>query len=137
MSFANNVKTELAAAATAAATELAIVTAQAPFNNPPSDGRIMLSDSLRSPTVFEVIGYSGLTDNGDGTLTLTGLTRGMEDTTAAAWDAGAFVYQSLTAEQAAQMMTSGTRFRNEAGTEGFDVQYNSVDQSLEFIPVGA
>lgn len=40
----------------------------------------------------EIIGYTGYVDNGDGTYTLTGILRGLIDTTPLSWEDGDYIY---------------------------------------------
>lgn len=100
----NNVATTLASALAAGATSVTINTATAPANNPPIPGSgnvgvLTLQDSLDAPTQREIISYTGRTDNGDGTFTLTGLTRGLESTTGVEFSSGAVVFMGATASR--------------------------------------
>ena len=99
MSFINNVKTTVHASATTSATTLDVTKATAPFNDPPTAGRITLMDSLTSPTKIEIIIYTGRTDNTT-YWTLTGCTRGSESTTASTWAANDNAIQAFTAGDA-------------------------------------
>jgi hypothetical protein len=96
MSFSNNVSCELTNGINASVTSITINAAVSPYNNPPSSGRLVLADSTYNPTKFEIITYTGLTDNTT-TLILTGVTRGQEGTSGTAFDANDEVYMSITA----------------------------------------
>jgi hypothetical protein len=65
----------------------------------PAGGRLgvlVLADDLQSPGAVEVIRYAGRTALGGVQYRLTGLERGCEGSTAAAWLAGAHVLATLT-----------------------------------------
>ena len=96
MSFSNNVSCELTTGINASVTSITINAAVSPYSNPPSSGRLVLADSTYNPTKFEIITYTGLTDNTT-TLILTGVTRGQEGTSGTAFDANDEVYMSITA----------------------------------------
>lgn len=93
----NFVQLKLALAATAAQTTLTVMVPSAPFQLPAINGTLTLLDVPAAPTKAEIIGYTTVTNNGDGTATLGGVTRGKEGTTAQAWAANSFLFQSLTA----------------------------------------
>lgn len=84
MQINNDVECRLASQVTAGDSTITITNPGAPFNlpaTPDSDASIAtLIDSMLSPTQIEVVTYTGLTDNGDGTHTLTGVTRAEENT---------------------------------------------------------
>jgi len=105
MSFANNVKITLNAAITSSATSVQVVKAISPFNDPPTSGKLTLMDSLSSPTQIEIIAYTGRTDNST-YWTLTGVSRGQESTTAAAFSSGDSAVQTWTAGQADQSVVT-------------------------------
>ena len=105
MSFVNNVKITLNAAITNSATSVQVVKAVSPYNVPPASGKLTLMNSLSSPTQIEVIAYTGRTDNST-YWTLTGVTRGQESTTAAAFSSGDAVVQTWTAGQADQSIVT-------------------------------
>lgn len=95
------------AALAAGGASLTLATPSAPFTVPVDGaGRITLIDHPALPTVMEIVSYTGRTDNGNGTFTYTGLTRGLEGTTARAWPAGSYCLQSLTAGQYAADLAS-------------------------------
>lgn len=93
----NFVQLKLALAATAAQTTITVMVPSAPFQLPAINGTLTLLDVPAAPTKAEIIGYTTVTVNGDGTATLDGVTRGKEGTTAQAWAANSFLFQSLTA----------------------------------------
>lgn len=101
----NNVRTTLSDPITALDTSVTLNKTSPPYKDPPAPNNesldqssiITLVDSLTTPTKIEIVSYTGLTDNGDGTITLTGLTRGAENTIASAFSSGHYAYQSLTA----------------------------------------
>lgn len=97
MSYKNFVQLKLAAAATAAQTTLTVMVPSAPFQLPAANGTLTLLDVPAAPTKAEIVGYTTVTNNGDGTATLGGVTRGKEGTTAQAWATNSFLFQSLTA----------------------------------------
>lgn len=93
----NFVQLKLALAATAAQTTLTVMVPSAPFQLPAINGTLTLLDVPAAPTKAEIIGYTTVTNNGDGTATLGGVTRGKEGTTAQTWAPNSFLFQSLTA----------------------------------------
>ena len=106
--LANDVQVELAAAISETDTSATIVAAVTPLNNPPTpdtDSVLTLVDTLGSPAKVEIVRYTTVTDNGDGTLTIGGLTRGQEGTTAQSFDIGAIAYQAVTAGVLAALTT--------------------------------
>ena len=106
--LANDVQVELAAALSDTDTSATIVAAVAPLNNPPTPDTasvLTLVDTLGSPAKVEIVRYTTVTDNGDGTFTIGGLTRGQEGTTAQSFDIGAIAYQAATAGVLAALTT--------------------------------
>ncbi len=101
--FANNVQVTINGAVSAVDTSITVDKAVAPFNDPPNNtslfpAKVTIVDSITAPTKIEIISYTGRTDNG-ATWTLTGVTRGLEGTTAFPWSTSDVVFQSVTAEQ--------------------------------------
>lgn len=98
--FADFVLGELTNAITDAATTIR-VTHASPYNAFPDPAgetaRAVISDSLRAPTVFEVVTYTGVTVVDANTTDLTGVTRGADGTAAEAFDAGAAIRQDVLA----------------------------------------
>lgn len=93
MSYANFVQAKLGLAMTNDQTTATLQDAVVPFQLPPTDGgTLVLTDSLGSPSFVEIIKYTSRTG-----LTLSGVSRGQEGTTARAWAVGNYCYQSLTA----------------------------------------
>lgn len=104
-SMANNARVALSAAAVPTSTSLTFAAAVAPFANPADPagdtasggyGIATLTDSLSQPTKFEIVLYTSLTNNGNGTYTIAGLLRGSGGSTAQSWAVGAILYQALT-----------------------------------------
>ena len=97
MSFNNNVVALLSSIASTDDLSLTFNTPISPFNVPPAiGGTLTLSDNLNNPSVIEVITYTGLTDNLNGTHTITGVARAQESTNAAPWSVGHVLYQAVT-----------------------------------------
>jgi len=100
MDYKNFVRGEVAEAVTATATTIKCSDPAAPFVIPPvpssGENRLVLVDNEWMPTKFEVIGYAGITDNGDGTHTLTSVSRALEGSIAQTWDIGAIASLSMT-----------------------------------------
>ena len=101
MSFVNNVKLTLESDLSATQTRVRLFKAVAPMQDPPESGKITLTDNLSNPTSIEIVSYEGRNDNG-AYWTLTGLTRGLEDSVASEFLAGAFAFQSFTAQNATE-----------------------------------
>jgi hypothetical protein len=98
----NNVLTTLHTAITTSSTSLIVDVPSSP-NKPPvtpvagNIATLTLVDSLASPTQTEIVTYTAATNNGDGTYTLTGVTRGTEGTAAQNFSTGAPCFQAITA----------------------------------------
>jgi hypothetical protein len=97
----NFVRSVLAQDATAADTQLVLAKAAPPLRDPPAasagaPGVIVLQDAPTAPAKIEVIRYTGRTIAGNN-VTLTGVTRAQEGTTAQAWTAGTPTFQGITA----------------------------------------
>jgi Chaperone of endosialidase len=103
MSYENNVLTALSSQAAIGATSISVYEGAAPYNDAPTEGRLVLTDFVHGPTKIEIISYTGVTVNGDGTLTLTGVIRSQEGTPAYAWPAGTQAYVSITAADIVEM----------------------------------
>jgi len=101
MSFVNNVKITLNTGITSSDTSVQVVKAVSPFNDPSTSGKLTLMDNLSNPTKIEIIAYTGRTDNST-YWTLTGVSRGQESTTAAAFSNGHSAVQTWTAGDADQ-----------------------------------
>lgn len=92
-SFENFVKCRVVSPVVAAATDIALYEAVAPFNLPPEEGGILvLTDSPNNPSVIEVIRYGYRN-----ALGLYDVQRGQEGTTSIAWTGPVYCYQSLMA----------------------------------------
>lgn len=102
----NNVRTTLNAAIDADDTSIILNQASSPFKDPPAPAvdalgqasLLTLTDSLANPTKIEIVTYTGFTDNGNGTVTISGVTRGAENTVASAFSSGAYAYQAITVD---------------------------------------
>ena len=108
----NNVQCTLNTAINAVVTSIIVNAAVVPNKNPvaPSGGNtgvITLMDSLVAPTLIEIVTYATSTNNGNGTFTLTGCTRGQEGTTASSFAPGAACIGALTAAILAALVPSG------------------------------
>ncbi len=105
--FSNFVRTVLSSGVTAGATTISVVAATPPNVTPPDPGTgtavLVLSDSLEVATKRNVISYTGRTDNGDGTYTLTGVS-GVSQS----WTAGAHVVLDVMSEQLSAFETHRT-----------------------------
>ena len=125
MSYTNFVQLKLAAAATAAQTTLVVTTPAAPFAVPAANGSLTLLDIPGAPTKAEIVTYTTVTNNGDGTHTLGGVVRAREGTVAQAWAAGAGIFQALTAAQyAADLSAKQNTIANTDGVaEGLANKY--------------
>lgn len=96
LTIANNVRSTLANGAATGDGTLTVSDATGVFQNPPIPtagfpGLVTLIDNLTTPTKIEVVTYTGVTNNGNGTRTLTGCTRAREGTTAQTWGVGTLV----------------------------------------------
>lgn len=112
--FANNVRVSLASDVLVGAGTITINQASSPYNDPPDpsggEAILTLTDSLTEPTKFEVIKYTGVTDNGNGTWDLTGVSKGQDGTSDQAWSTGDPAFQGFTAD------ALGQKFDKEGGT---------------------
>lgn len=109
----NFVRSTLQADVTAGATTVTVTKAAPPLRDPPdatvdAPGLLVLQDTPTSPTKIEVISYTGRSIVGT-VVTLTGVTRGLEGTTASPWSAGTPTFQGITAGVIAEKLdASGT-----------------------------
>lgn len=96
----DNVNVELSAGISNSATSITVYAGVSPWNTPPApqntgaSAAATLIDSFQNPSKLESIIYTGLTDNGNGTFTLTGCSRGQDGTTAQSWSAGDILFQA-------------------------------------------
>lgn len=101
--FKNQILAQLSDAITDVTTDILIDKPAAPWSAPENPatgaGRLTLIDALVLPTKSEIITYTGVADFPT-YVQLIGVVRGVEGTTAQAFDAGAFGFQALTAEKA-------------------------------------
>jgi len=70
-------------------------------------GILVLADRAERPTRAEIVTYTGKSINPDGTCLLSGVTRGLEGTTAQSWAQGEWVFQAVTAAMQAQWASLG------------------------------
>jgi len=99
----NNVTTKLVGDINKNTTDIIIKKASYPYNNPivPSEneiGTMTLIDDSSRPTKIEIIYFTNFFDNGDGTLTISNVQRGKENTSKQSFVSGSVVTQSLTRE---------------------------------------
>lgn len=102
----NNVRHTIHTAFNAAATSVTLDVATLPFRSiaapvsksQDSRGVVTFMDSLSNPTKIEIVTFTGWVDNGDGTITLSGLLRGQESTVASSFGVGNFAVQTLSAD---------------------------------------
>lgn len=103
-SYNNNVRVTLNTAINNVAATLLLDEAVAPLRNPPTStstarpARFTLMDDPAAPTKIEVIQATGVSAPAAGIVTLTGVTRGLEGTTAQSWGGGSVVMQAVTQE---------------------------------------
>lgn len=104
----NNVRVVLHDAITAVSNTIRVDAATGLFRNPPNpsgdaaSGGVAiatLQDATIPPTKTEIITYTSIANNGDGTFTLGGVARGAEGTTPQSFAAGAVLFQAATAGQ--------------------------------------
>lgn len=99
----NNVNTYLDKDIDSTTTNIVVKKAVAPFNNPiipNSDeiGVLTLVDNHESTTKIEIVHFENYIDNGNGTLTISGIVRGQENTTPKSFVKGSIVTQAITRE---------------------------------------
>ncbi|KAF1008988.1 MAG: hypothetical protein GAK28_00620 [Luteibacter sp.] len=107
----NFVRSVLAVDATAADTQLVLAKAAAPLRDPPAattaaPGVLVLQDAPAAPAKIEIVRYTGRNIVGN-QVTLTGVTRAQEGTTAQSWTAGTPTLQGITAGLLAGKMDIG------------------------------
>lgn len=83
------------------------------YEAPPSiddieTGILTIIDKSRDPSKIEIIHYSDIVNNEDGTLTITGVERGKEDTEPQEFSSGAVILQTLTKDVLKNVGGSGT-----------------------------
>lgn len=96
--WANNVIVQLTGSVSVGATSIVVNAAIAPAKDPPAPGGetalLTLVDTLGQPSKVECVTYTGRTDNGNGTWTLTGVTKGQEGTSDQSWTAGDYAFMA-------------------------------------------
>lgn len=102
----NFVRSILAVDAAVGDTSLVVALAAPPLRDPPAasagnPGILILQDQPTSPTKIEIVTYTGVSIAGT-QVTLTGVTRGLEGTSAQAWTAGTQTFSGTTAAVLAQ-----------------------------------
>ena len=101
-SFENFVQCRVVTPFTAAATEIGLFAAEAPYRLPAEGGGVLvLTDSPYRPSVLEVVRYGRRTG-----MALYDVSRAQEGTTARDWTGVAFCYQALTAGELQQLLGS-------------------------------
>jgi len=104
--YNNDVRTTLAADVAAGAATITVNAASSPHEDPPDPGGgvaiLVLLDSLADYAKREVVTYTSRTDNGDGTFTLGGVSKGQEETSDQSWSAGDHAIQSVTVQGLAE-----------------------------------
>lgn len=99
-SFENFVQCRVVTPFTAAATEIGLFAAEAPYRLPAEGGGVLvLTDSPYRPSVLEVVRYGRRTG-----MAIYDVSRAQEGTTARDWTGVAFCYQALTAGELQQLL---------------------------------
>lgn len=98
----DNVRVTLASPVTAGATSITVNVGVAPFRSPVDTAGghyayLTLVDNLVNPTKLESVTYAGWTDNGNGTITLSSVSRGQDGTSAQSWSSGDYAFQAVRA----------------------------------------
>ncbi len=100
-SYNNNVRMILNTAIDTSVATVLIDEAVAPYSNPPATASadkpayFTLMDNPVNPTKVEIIRATGVSSPALGVVTLTGVTRGVDGTTAQSWSVGSVVVQAL------------------------------------------
>ena len=105
MSFVNYVKVRVGSEFTTTDTNLNVLKAVSPYNEPPVSGKLTLMDSLANPQKIEIITYTGRVDMTT-YWTLTGISRGQENTVVSDFYLGQYVMQLFTAADAANVASN-------------------------------
>jgi hypothetical protein len=116
----NFVRSTLQADITAGATTVTVTKAAPPLRDPPdatvdAPGLLVLQDAPVSPTKIEVISYTGRSIVGT-VVTLTGVARGLEGSTASPWSAGTPTFQGITAGTLDDLQSQLTEKLDASGT---------------------
>lgn len=128
----NFVRSTLQADITAGATTATVTKAAPPLRDPPAatvdaPGLLILQDVPTSPTKIEVISYTGRSIVGT-VVTLTGVVRGLEGSTASPWSAGVPTFGGLTTGVIADLQTQLTG-KEPVVTVGTTAQYRRGDKT--------
>lgn len=125
MSYENFVRVKVVTPVTNVATSFAILDAVAPQKLPPADGGyLVLCDSPGNPSWIEVIQYTSRSGLG-----ISGVTRGVEGTTAVAWTGNVYAFQALMAGEA-NLIQATLAGKEPAITVGTTAQYWRGDKSF-------
>ena len=114
--YKNHVQSKLNSAVAAGDNTIQVVKAVAPYQDPPMSGYTTLADSLATPSVLEIISYSGITDNGS-YWTLTGVIRGLGGTIARSFVTASPVYQAVFADDVGESLVLSSQPQAETGTD--------------------
>lgn len=116
-------------------TNITVDNAVSPFSNLLSINvgevsTLTITDNQSSPTKIEIISFTGLSDNGDGTTTLSGVQRGQEGSTSYSFQAGSVVVQSLTANVIHNIQDSIGNLESDVESLSASDAYYTGDASL-------
>src|SRR5690348_8171761 len=146
MSFTldNFVRSILAVDAAVGDTSLVVALAAPPLRDPPAasadaPGILILQDQPTAPTKIEIVTYTGVSIAGT-QVTLTGVTRGLEGTTAQAWTAGTQTFSGSTAAVLAQFALAanlGTAAAKDVGYFATAAQGATAESALQPSDVGS
>lgn len=140
----NFVRSILAVDAAIGDTSLVVALAAPPLRDPPAasagaPGILILQDQPTAPTKIEIVTYTGVSIVGT-QVTLSGVTRGLEGTTAQAWTAGTQTFSGSTAAVLAQFALSanlGTASSHAATDFATAAQGAKADSALQSGDVGS
>lgn len=114
-------------------TSIRVKKAVSPFNDPiaPSSseiGALTLIDNHESTTKIEIINFTGFTDNGDGTLTILGITRGKENTLPQKFVKGSIVTQALTRDAINNIINNINNIESDwEGSAAYTISISDID----------
>ncbi len=135
MSWENAVYTTVRTAFNASATSIKLHNAPTPMLNPPSNGKMILTDGFETgdKTKFEIITYTGVTDHLS-YIELTGVTRGAEGTTANTWAEDDLCYQNMTAADMEKL--DRIKIHSDSPADSLDISSDGII-TLPYLPIAS
>ena len=91
-------------------------------------GALTIIDDQQNPSKIEIVHFESYVDNGDNTVTFSGVTRGQEGTNAQSFIAGSIVAQSITKDAINAITTNIENLKSDwEGSAAYDISVSDID----------